>query len=333
MSYIVGVDQGGTKTQAVVSDSGGNLLSVGRSEGASYSLSGIDKAKTAVHDAVTQALLSASIHPQKVSLLVAGMAGLNWPDEYPVLQNALQSLRLAKQVMVINDSLIAFRGGTMATSGAVLVAGTGANCALISPMGQTFIYGLYHDEDLQGAIALGRRALNAVYRAQTGRESPTLLTKYLLDFFNLTSVDTLIRADSLGHIELNDIKELAPLVFRAVYAKDQVACTLVKHFGNGLAELIVAGLQRFDMTSFNVDVVLSGGVFKNPSRLLQNTIHQQLKKVASGVRIINARYEPVVGAVLFGLDYLGFVITEPIRQSIEISSQRFELIRVQSTFS
>jgi hypothetical protein len=55
--------------------------------------------------------------------------------------------------VIVNDSIAALGRNTKAY-GAILVAGTGANCAVLAPDGRTFIYHCYHDSNLQIGAAI-----------------------------------------------------------------------------------------------------------------------------------------------------------------------------------
>jgi N-acetylglucosamine kinase-like BadF-type ATPase len=289
----------------------------------------MDSAMAAIRQAAQIALAGAGIEAQDVTYLVGGLTGADWPDDYELLKAGVASLGLGQTVQITNDSIVALRGGTAADYGAIVIAGTGANCAIRSPGGQEFIYHFYHDDDLQGGTALGRRALKAIYRAETGREPATLLTSSVLKLLEFACVDDLLRADVERHFTNNQTKHLAPLVFQAAWEGDQVASSIIRSFGEGLAELVTAGLQRFQMTDLELEVVLSGSVFKAPGTLIQEVMIARLHMTAPKVRLVNARYEPVVGAVLLALQASGVQVNEKVKHNIETSCQALNLIRIQ----
>jgi N-acetylglucosamine kinase-like BadF-type ATPase len=329
MKYVLGIDQGHTETRASVCDLEGNILGVGKAFGACHSVHGMAQAMDAIQTAAGIALGQAGVGAQDVITLFCGLTGADWPDEYELLHENVVRLGLCEKVWVNNDTIVALRGGTSANYGAIVIAGTGSNCAIRSPRGEEFIYHFYHDYDLQGGIALGRRALNAIYRAETGRGPATRLEGWVLDTFDMASVDDLLRANVEGRLGKDEIKHIAPLVFQAACEGDWVACQILRAFGEGLAELVTAGLKRFDMTALDVEVVLSGNIFKGRGSLLQEVMLASIHMVAPRARLVNARYEPVVGALLLGLEETGVDIDERARQNIEKTSQQLGLIRVQ----
>lgn len=326
MRYVVGVDQGHSQTRAAVADERGCILGLGISRGACHSEHGMAVAMGAICDAVQLALAQAAVQSQQVAVLFCGLTGADWTDEYTLLCENVRALGFCDDVRIANDSIIALRGGTSAPYGAIVIAGSGGNCAVRSPWGEEFIYGFYHDDDLQGASALGRRALQAVYRSETGREPATVLIPRVLALFGLSSVDDLLRADVEDRLDLGQVACIAPVVSRAAHEGDVVAAAILRAFGRGLAELVTAGLRRFAMTGLDVEVVVSGSVFKGGT-LIQEVMLADIRSAAPQARLINARYEPLVGAVLLGLEAIGVSIGPNEATGIEQSSQRLDLIR------
>lgn len=328
MDYILGIDQGSTQTRAAVCDRYGNIMSYGQASGACHSVHGMDKAMQAVRLAADAATAQAGIQPEEIRAIYGGFTGADWPDEYALLEQNLRLLGIAGAVFVVNDCMVALRGGTDAGYGAIVIAGTGANCAIRSPRGEEFVYHYYHGPDLQGGVALGRRALNTIYRAATGRIPATRLAPAVLELFGMGDVDELLRADVEHRLEADRIKEIAPCLMRLAYEGDRAACEIIRSFGEGLAELVAAGLKRFAMESDEVEVVTSGNIFKGPGHLLQEVMLANIHMSAPKARLVNARYEPVVGAVLSGLEKIGVEIDAGIKANIERSSQRLRLVRV-----
>jgi N-acetylglucosamine kinase-like BadF-type ATPase len=323
---ILGVDQGSSYTRALLSDEHGRLLALGVAPGACHAYVGMDEAMRNVRQAALSALRQVDYSPASVHILFGGFTGADWEDEYPLLHRNVTALGLAEEVTIVNDSIIALRGATEAGYGAIIIAGSGGNCAVRAPDGREFIYGYFQEARLQGGGALGRELLEAVYRAHTGRQPATLLTNMALKVQQMPDVPALLRADVENRLPLA-IKDMAPLVFEAACQDDRTAAGILTRFGEGLAELVVAGLRRFEMLALPVEVALSGSVFKGPGGLLQTVICQQILRSAPRARLVQARYEPVVGAVLLGLEQANGSIKLEDKENIEKSSQRLGLIR------
>jgi len=327
MDYIVGIDQGSTHTRAAVCGQNGRIFGVGKSFGACHSIHGMQPAMRAIRESVQDALCQANIRPEQIRLVFGGLTGADWPDEYRLLEENLAALHPGAQVKVVNDCMVALRGGTQAHYGAIVISGSGGNCAVRSPDRQEFIYHYYQEDDLQGGQALGRKMLTAVYRAATGRELATRLTGLALQQLGMASVDEVLRAHVEGRIPVESLRALAPLLLQAAWEGDLVAGQIVQSFAAGLAELVTAALRRFDMTGLALEIVLSGSIFKGCGRLLEAQMAVEIQKAAPRAKLVNARYEPVVGALLCGLEASGIDINDCVRANIEQTSAQLQLVR------
>jgi N-acetylglucosamine kinase-like BadF-type ATPase len=326
MTFVLGLDQGGSHTWAVVAGADGRLLGQGRAGGACHAAVGMAGAMTEVDRAAREAIRAAGLEPAVVDLILGGLTGVDWPDEYDLLAKNIRGLGLAGQVGVTNDSIIALRGGTAMPYGVILIAGSGGNVAVRSPAGDEYHYGYYHDAAYQGGGALVEHAFTAIFRANSFRAQPTLLTDLFCARLGFPSVDALARAYFDGR--LREAALLAPLVFSASEQGDPAAQEIVRFVSHGYAEMARAALLHFRMQELEVDVVLSGGVFKSPSRLLRETILTEVRQEIPLARLVEARYEPVVGAALLGLERLGVNTTgREFCRTLDESARELGLLR------
>jgi N-acetylglucosamine kinase-like BadF-type ATPase len=302
MKYILGLDQGGTKTVAALADRTGRILEAGYSRGSCHSIHGMEHSMSRVMEAVREVLEKANASIEEVDMIYAGMTGADFPYEYPLLQQALIQATRVSVVTVVNDCIIAYRGGTSSPAGAVLCIGTGTNAAIVSPDGEPFIYGYHINDEDSGGEALGNEAIRTALNSDVGLSPPTALKSLILEHYRLGSNEELMEHWVQG--KLGSKKYLAPLLFQAAEAGDQVASGLLNNFGLRNSRYIEIGLKRFGMDAGNTVVVLSGSLFKAQPAILFNTVANRLKKTIPNVRIVNAKYEPVVGAVMMALDHI-----------------------------
>jgi N-acetylglucosamine kinase-like BadF-type ATPase len=195
MNYILGIDQGSSNTRAAVSDETGNLIGYYKTDGACHSIHGMDKAMGMIRDASLGALQMAGLRSCDVSILYSGMTGADFPDEYELLHDELVNLQICMHVVVKNDCIAALRGGTMKNYGAIVAAGSGCNCAIISPTGEEFIYQYFVEDAMQGGGAFSRKIIDVIYQAETFRVPETRLTKSVLTKLGFPDVMTLLRND------------------------------------------------------------------------------------------------------------------------------------------
>ncbi|HEV2696259.1 MAG TPA: BadF/BadG/BcrA/BcrD ATPase family protein [Verrucomicrobiae bacterium] len=333
--HSLAIDQGGTKTVAILADAEGRILGKGIGAGACHFFDGMPKAMAAVSEAANVAFAQAGLtqpdlSPKDLQAISAGMAGANWPEEIVALEKGLHSLFPVDNIRVYNDCLIALRGGTAASRCAVLCAGTGLNAAARFNDEPPFVFNNYIEDLDQGAKGLGTRALSAVFFSEIGGLAPTALTASALQLFGLDNVDDLLLAWSRKRLR-QPVQDLSPLVFAAAKKSDAVALEIISQFALSISRYPVAAIQKHQAQNLEVDIVLSGGLFKNRGFSLAETISAQIHRVAPHARIIDAAYEPVVGALLLALDSkYRQSIPVAILQNCHASAEKLNLLRTQS---
>jgi N-acetylglucosamine kinase-like BadF-type ATPase len=328
--YNLAIDQGGTKTAVILSDDDGHILGKGMGTGACHFFDGMPRAMAAVNDAAQAAFTQAGLSPKSLHAISAGMAGANWPEEIVALENGLRSLFPADNIRVYNDCLIAMRGGTPASRCAVLCAGTGLNAAARFHDEPPFVFNNYVEDIDQGAKGLGSRTLQAVFFSEIGALPPTVLTEMALRVFELEKVDELLLAWQRKQLR-KPIQDLSPLMFEAAKKSDAVALGIISQFGTSISRYPIAAIQKHKAQNLEMDIVLSGGLFKNKGTSLVETISAEIHRVAPNARIIEAAYEPVVGAMLMALDSkYRRQIPAAVMQNCHASAEKLKLLRTQS---
>jgi N-acetylglucosamine kinase-like BadF-type ATPase len=328
--YSLAIDQGGTKTVAIVADDDGQILGKGVGAGACHFFDGMPKAMAAVETAAKLALAQARLGPRDLRAVFAGLAGANWSEEIVSLEAGLRSLLPVDNIHVCNDCLIALRGGTSQTRCAVICAGTGLNAAVRLNEEPPLIYNNYIEDLDQGAKGLGARALHAVFLSEIGVLPPTILTEIALSLFNLDNVDSLLLAYQRQHLR-KPVQELSPLLFEAAAKADGLALEIIHKFGLSISRYPVAAIKKHNSQNAEIDIVLSGGLFKAKGALLVEAVGAEIHRVAPNARIIEALYEPVVGAMLLVLDskYRGN-IPPAVMQNCHASAEKLSLLRFKS---
>lgn len=329
MRYVLGIDQGGSKTLAAVANELGEVLGVGRGAGACHAVCSLEKAMQPVLESTHAACAAAGIALSDISLVAAGMTGVDWSFEAQLLRGALaSSLHIPeRRITVVNDCLIALRAGSASPSGCILCAGSGLNCGVRRDENHEYAFGYYIDDRCQGGQALGNRVLQTVFDAEAGLTAQTALTNAVLAYMDCPTVDELLYRRVNAQLDGKKVLHLPRVLETTALAGDAVALELLRTFGADIARYAVAGLRRFDMLDDAVDVVLSGSVFKCRARALQDSVTAVIRDAAPHARIMESRYEPIVGAVLTALDQWGATAEEAVHARIERDAQRLGLIR------
>jgi glucosamine kinase len=128
MSYYLGIDAGGTKTLAVVTDAGGREH--GRGTGGPGNIAFNDESVVAdsVHTAVGAACRAADLDPSDdwFAGVCAGVAGYSVEARRPAFEAMLRREVQATRYRVEPDYVIAYWGASEGEPGVVIIAGTGA---------------------------------------------------------------------------------------------------------------------------------------------------------------------------------------------------------------
>lgn len=329
VKYVLGLDQGGSKTHAVVADMEGNILGIGCGAGACHSVIGLEAATAAIYDASMQAIHAAGIKPEQIDVVGAGLTGVDWPHETQLLTAAVSdTLHIPQEkIIVVNDCLIALRAGTSKPSGCILCAGSGLNCAVRHPDGREYTFGFYIEDGCQGGSALGMRTLQAVFDAEAGLCAQTALTEKVLRHMECSTVDEMLFRHVTSGLGTERILRLPPVLEEAALEGDEVAKEILRVFAQDIARYVVVGLKRFDMLALDMEVVLSGSIFKCRAPELINTVTDVILSNAPNAVILESIYEPVIGAMLLALDHLDGADGPLVQEHIERDAKRFHMVR------
>lgn len=235
--------------------------------------------------------------------------GAYFPDEG--VENALEQMAAAAEEAIRN---------------AVICAGTGMNGALIDKSGRQFVYGDYMGEKAQGGSALAKRALRKVFDAELGLCPPTKLKPLFLGQAEVTDVDALLKRYMTESEFRRELRFLMPQILMVAKLEDEAACSLLDEFSDEIVAYIEAGLRKMEMKPEEEEIVLAGSVFKGADNPLTRRVIRKIQERLQGAKVVQACYEPVVGACIMGLVKLGMDPSER-EKSIHESASVLGLLR------
>jgi N-acetylglucosamine kinase-like BadF-type ATPase len=307
---VVGVDGGGTKTEAVIADERGAFLGLGRSGPSNWEDVGLGGAGASFRVAVGEALAAADAKPEDVAYTVFGLAGVDWPSDVGRLGFAIDPLGLGGGRAIVNDSEIVLRSGTDSADAVAVVAGGGSVVAGRNAAGETFrtlglgpLFG-----DFSSAIDVSEEAVRAVARAYTGRGPSTALTEALRRRFERATADDLLeflsRRELHGRIE-NEVENVSPLVIETAANGDGVAREILDRVGREMGSDVVLVAARLGMLRRPFDVVLAGGFLVAAGEFVTEPLEQVVRLETSDATFVHLSTAPVVGAVLMALEAVG----------------------------
>lgn len=302
---IIGVDGGGTKTQAWCVDTHFRLLGEGSSGPSNPAAVGHTVSLTHLREAIEEAYAAA--HGAPLSALVVGMAGLDTEQEVAAARQLLtQELAfLSPQILWVgNDTHLALRSGTESPNAIVLISGTGSNCYGRTEDGaEAWAGGLdYLLADEGSGYAVGLAVLRASVRAEDGRGSDTLLHQMVLDHFSLSSVRELKSIVYQPDFTKPMTAELAQYAFLARDQGDQLSSQILTQACWELLAHVTAVYQQLEWAGNPPDLVLVGGMMR-PDRLFPE-LSGLVAQAFPQMRVIIPEHPPVFGAIVLAKDLL-----------------------------
>lgn len=298
--YALGVDGGGTKTQAAVVAADGTLLGQGRGGPANLHFAPADAVRRSLRQAVDQALAEAGIDPGAIALAVGTFAG-GWPP------SELAPVSGVAPWAVVPEHEVWMASALLAGEGAVVLSGTGAFEWARGPRGEHRTDGLgmlLGDEG--SAYWLAREALLAVGRASDGRGPATALSQGLRQATGGDDAGALgrwlYRPDGVV-APRHEVAALAPVVTRLAQAGDAAAAAICRRAAEHLWRGARICIRRSGLAGRPFPLVLAGGVLAAPA--VREPLLAKLARAYPTARAVRPRFGPAVGAALIALSRLG----------------------------
>jgi N-acetylglucosamine kinase-like BadF-type ATPase len=299
---LLAVDGGGTKTQALVADLGGNVVARGLGPSSNHHRVGFEESARAMTTAIEGALQhvvgprSLGEGPAWRSVRIAaacfGLAGIDVPEDEAQVSRWVQAQGIARSFVVVNDSELVLAAGTPEGWGVALISGTGSVCLGRTREGRTLRVGgwgpLLGDEGSGYQVAL--RALRVATQTADGRASATALLQAVLRHWSLPDANALIRHvynDSMGQ---TDIAGLAAVVLNLAGRGDAAAVEILNEAARDLAIQVDAVVRKLGLS--RPPVAMAGGLLRAN---LRHALQAELKTEVGPIHYV---VDPSQGAVV-----------------------------------
>ncbi|MCO7128049.1 hypothetical protein NIE88_20100 [Sporolactobacillus shoreicorticis] len=288
MDYLyLAIDGGGTKTDAVLFNSTGTIIS--RTIGSGTNPNGMSFNEVTLH---FKKLFANLLLNNSIKEIKGCFAGLSGSDHPKLIKKLADCLREAcplpiHHLIVGNDGMNALWSGTNGASGLVMIAGTGSIVYGIKHNGASFRIGgwgyLFGDEG--SGYSIGREAIRHVLMTFDHREQTTSLTIALSNYFDVSVISDIVPI--VYKCSKDIIAGLVPIISREAEQGDHLAKQILSDASKELIALLQSGLDRFETMPH---VVLVGGIWK--CRLIRETIC-----TAVSVPLIFPSCPPVYGSI------------------------------------
>ncbi len=296
--YFLGVDGGGTKTHAVVTDANFQIIAEGRSGASNPLRVGMDEAISNIEAAIFDALKRAHLELADLTAAGFGIAGISHPIHYHTMKEELTRTLGLENLELVTDARIALTGALDGNPGVIVIAGTGSIAFGVNDSGEDARSGgwgpTFSDEGSGYDIA--RRALKAIASSFDGRASNTQLATLIyreLGIKDAAELPSVIYSEKTTPAQ---IASLARLVSEAAAQGDEVAREILAQAGTELGQLAVAVIKRLAMEEQEFRVAYVGSVFK-AGELILESFRRELVQVAPRAIIGEPLNPPTIGAV------------------------------------
>jgi N-acetylglucosamine kinase-like BadF-type ATPase len=326
MTYYLGLDAGGTKTFCLVGDRTGRVLGFGRGKSGNYENYGVEPALAEIRKAVKDALADANLTVEQISGIGMGIAGADIPDDYVMLEETIFTPLFGDIPRCFrNDSMGGLRGGTRKPKGIVIACGTGCVCAGVNADGQENRVGGLGDAfgDSVSGTSLGLKGLRALWRERDGIYPATPLSEKFVTRSGCKDVDDLFHKMYYGEITPKDLEPMAVLTFEAAFEGDPVACDILEEGGRYLGEMVNGVAKNLAMCQDEFDVVMAGSVFNGHSPVLKDAMATVIHRLCPRARLVMPIFEPVVGALLLGME-LDHTVSDEIYETLTLELKQAE---------
>lgn len=296
-TYVAGIDGGQSSTVAFVADERGKIL--GRGTAGPADEVGAGKESTRLADALSAALDAARSAAQlpettRYAAIVAGISG------YEGRIYGKQPELPAERLVLMHDAPIAHAGALAGKPGVIVIAGTGSVVYAKNERGDEVTLGgwgyLFGDEG--SAFAIVRESLAWMMRRQDDGFDESQSARA---HFGVGSLRELVRAVYSGEISRDAL---------AAYAKQLPSSQTVRDFAylgiDRLAELVRIAVAKTQTPK----VALLGGLADDAR--FRGYLSDRIRELEPNAQIVEPRYEPAAGALLFAYHELGTPVEELI---------------------
>lgn len=319
---LLGVDAGGTKTAGLAMTPDGRVAAHVLAGPGNYQAIGVARARATLIEVVGLLVEACRRHGLTPGAVAYGLSGLDRPRDHAVLDRMTAEVAfevgepsLEGARVLVNDTFLILRAGTDDGVGVAVVSGTGANTVGRGRDGREARVGGLASElgDTGGGSDIAIAGLRAARRGKDGRGPKTRIEDLVVRHLGLDEiedlVDFMIPRDEPGGPQGLPFgalaSTLAPLVFEAAEAGDEVARAILVEMGRELGLSVRLVASRLFRADEPFPLVFGGSVLTRATcPLFARTIEAEARTAFPRIEVRSIEAPPVVGGVLLAWDRL-----------------------------
>ncbi|MBI1292498.1 ROK family protein [bacterium] len=305
---VIGVDGGGTKTEAALVHKERGILAEGLFPSTNIHSNPHDQVREALRAIVHDLAAKAGVPVDAIDGMCLGMAGADRPADKTVLTEMLNPhVAPTTKILIVNDAVVAMEAVLKRLHGILLIAGTGSICLGYREEQTVRCGGWGHFLADEGSgYMLGLSALRAIMENHDQRMPDTTLTKRILGELKLNSPTDLVGWIYLGKNGKTEVAALSRIVHDEGTAGDPVARQILDREAGRLVEIVEPVYRRlFGATGESTELALWGGNLLNAA-LYQSLFLKKLEATGLPVKpVIDLKARAVLGAATHAFNMLG----------------------------
>jgi N-acetylglucosamine kinase-like BadF-type ATPase len=305
LPYVIGIDGGGTKTEAVVLGIDGQQLTALTGKATNPHAVGFDSAMRHLQELLSEIWTNPVYRQESCIGITVGLAGVDTAQEKQKVMKELdlylKRLLVKSPVRISNDAEIGLMATLGKQEGSVVISGTGSIVYGITPEGEKLrVGGWGHLLGDQGSgYSIGLQTLQAVMQSHDGVFPPTLMTKLIMEQYSFQSIIELKPYIYEPTIKKQEIAAFARFCLTAAEHQDERALLILQHSTAELASQTVTLIDKHPAFASG-DLVLSGSMFTHSSYFYKS-FESQLRGAFPLLQIHMNRHTPAFGAALLAL--------------------------------
>lgn len=262
MKYIIGIDSGGTKTEAIVYDLAGTQkkkVTTGFGNLLVDKAQGLTNIKTAIQDIFMDYAV------EDCQMLVLGLAGIDGGGLKEFVSEELASFHVP--LVLLNDAQLAHYAFFKGQTGILVIAGTGSVCFGKTNELWERVGGWGHLFGDEGSgYYIGKLAIQqALNDYDLGNEVSTLTSQLLAEF----KVDTILELVKVAYqLTKNQLADLAQVVAKLA-PSDAVSKNILLQAGKDLALEVEKLIVKMQLTDQIIPLALNGSVIEKNEYVYQ----------------------------------------------------------------
>lgn len=262
MNYYLGVDGGGSKTKAVLTDENGTVAAYAEGIGINYNAVGMEKARKHLKDVIDRLTEG---FPAQICAAVIGCAALSGRADTQTTDALCSGIVPSSRVFLDSDVFIAQQAIPGDGPKAIAICGTGSMASVLYPDGTRACAGgwgyLLGDEGSGYAIAV--EAIKAALRASEGAGAQTELTNAVCSCFDLRHISDIIDHFYSPAFSRDRVAAFAPAVFACADNGDAIAVRIINTQAQAFADTVAPLLK--DIPN-GTPLYVWGGIFQHNQR-------------------------------------------------------------------